>query len=125
VSDRAVYRNHRLSMHAALLLAICETGVGERGGTCIRARGRKRGGRSRVRRCPMPVVLRRSCSDPGLLLRGAAIVRVYVDDTDALLLGPPFWRRLADAPQEPARGAFTEVVKAPLQVLDCRFRIGV
>src|SRR5579871_3852815 len=46
-------------------------------------------------------------------------------DTDALLLVPPFGRRLADAPQEPARGAFTEVVKALLQFLDGRFRIGV
>jgi hypothetical protein len=46
-------------------------------------------------------------------------------DTDALLLVPPFWRRLADAPQETACGAFTEVVKALLQVLDRRFRIGV
>src|SRR5580704_2289487 len=45
--------------------------------------------------------------------------------TDALLLVPPFGRRLANAPEEPARGAFTEVVKAPLQVLDRRFRIGV
>src|ERR1700759_5659190 len=62
------------------------------------------------------------------LTTGASIsllVGPRVCDPDAPLLVLPFRRRLAHAPQEPARGAFTEVAKPPLQVLDRRFRISV
>ena len=46
-------------------LAICETGVGERGGTsAFVLAGVNEGRRFRVRRCPMPVVPRQSCLDP-------------------------------------------------------------
>jgi hypothetical protein len=91
-SVQTLARSRERARCGSLLLAICEACAGQRGGTCVRARACKQGRDSRGRRCPRPVVLRRSSADGRTAPCGEAIGRCRRRRTGAIRMRF-YWRR--------------------------------